>query len=70
MSELTGTPGNSCSLVRAPTSSNGIDRAKTSKKYFRGDLLRDAIIFVSSFLDILVSTSERKLVAAVHSELE
>ncbi len=37
MSELTGRPGNSRTLIAAPTNQNGADRAKTSRKNARGD---------------------------------
>jgi hypothetical protein len=39
MSELTGSPGNSCRGVRAPISQSGIERTKTNKMNFRGGLL-------------------------------
>ncbi len=48
MSELTGRPGNICSLVTAPINQNGIESAKTSKKNFRGDRLRGAMVFEES----------------------
>jgi hypothetical protein len=48
MSELTGRPCNSCSLVTAPINQNGIESTKTNKKNFRGDLLRDALVFEDS----------------------
>jgi hypothetical protein len=57
MNELRGMPGNNCSPVRAPTSPNGIERIKTNRKNFRGDLLRDAMLFANSFSDILVPAS-------------
>jgi len=41
--ELTGRPGKSCTEVKAPISQSGIERVKTNKKNFRGDLPSDFI---------------------------
>jgi len=46
MSELTGSPGNSCSGVKAPISQSGIERAKTNRKKIKGDLLIDVLVFM------------------------
>lgn len=40
LSELNGTPGKHCTSITAPISQNGTEKAKTSKKNFRGDLGR------------------------------
>jgi hypothetical protein len=45
ISAVTGTPGNSWNVVKAPVKKNGRERANTNKKNFGGDLRRGGTVF-------------------------